>query len=170
MSTSATPPPIQQQIDQAKWLFERTLGWIATADTKVGVAVAIDTALIGGLAAIFTTSDPSQRSAWAYLASFSSSFCMVIAVFCAGMAAIPRMLGPVHSLIFFGRIVERSESDYSLAFTTMTPEAFLRDLTVQIHRNSQIANSKHLWVRKSLSWSFVGGIPWIASVLLLIKT
>lgn len=37
---------------------------------------------------------------------------MVIAMFCAGMAAIPRMLGPVKSMIFFARIKEQSVADY----------------------------------------------------------
>jgi hypothetical protein len=36
-----------ERIEAAKWLFERTLGWIATADVKVGVALALDTAMLG---------------------------------------------------------------------------------------------------------------------------
>src|ERR1700749_2679852 len=47
----------KQRIEAAKWLFERTLGWIATADAKVGVAIALDTAMLGGLAAAFAGSD-----------------------------------------------------------------------------------------------------------------
>jgi hypothetical protein len=58
----------KQRLEFAKWLFERTLGWIATADVKVGVAMALDTAMLGGLAAAFSTSAPQLRTAWCYLA------------------------------------------------------------------------------------------------------
>lgn len=160
----------RQRIEQAKWLFERTLGWIATADVKVGVAVAIDTAMLGGIAAAFTASDPHSRSAWCYVALISATGGLVVAVFCAAMAAIPRILGPVSSLIYFGRISERSAADYIEAFATLSEEAFLKDLTTQIHRNAQIATEKHVWVRMSILWSFLAGIPWLAAIALLVRT
>lgn len=160
----------KQRIDIAKWLFERTLGWIATADVKVGVVVALDTAMLGGLAAAFSASEPHLRTAWCYLAVLVSAGGMVIAMFCAGMAAIPRMLGPVKSMIFFARIADKKEADYVDEFAKMTEKEFLTDLTTQIHRNSKIATEKHLWVRKALIWSFLAAIPWVASICLLVKT
>jgi Family of unknown function (DUF5706) len=157
----------KQRIDIAKWLFERTLGWIATSDVKVGVAMALDTAMLGGLAAAFSASEPHLRSAWCYLAVLTAAGLMVI---CAGMAAIPRMLGPVKSMIFFARVAEQQVADYVDQFAKMTEKDFLADLTTQIHRNSQIANEKHMWVRKALTWSFLAAIPWVVSICLLVKT
>ncbi len=159
----------KERMENAKWLFERTLGWIATADVKVGVAVAIDTAMLGGLAAAYTTSDFAARTPWANAFAIASIAGMVIAIFCAAMAAIPRMLGPVTSMIFFGRIAARTEADYVDEFQRLTEGAFLKDLATQIHRNAQIATAKHQWVRKGLIWSFYASIPWIASVFLLVK-
>lgn len=159
----------KQRIEFAKWLFERTLGWIATADVKVGVAMALDTAMLGGLATAFGTSDPQQRTAWCYLAVMTAVGAMVIAIFCAGMAAIPRMLGPVKSMIFFARIKEQSTVDYANQFTQLSDQDLLADLTTQIHRNAEIATEKHWWVRKSLIWSFLGAIPWCVALVLLVK-
>lgn len=159
----------KSKIDHAKWLLERTLGWIATADVKVGVAMALDTAMLGGLAAAYTGSSPQARTAWCYLALCAAVAAMVVAIFCAGMAAIPRMLGPVHSMIFFARVAERSEADYVAQFSKLDSANFLADLAAQIHRNSQIATSKHWWVRKSLIWLFLGSIPWLISVALLVR-
>ncbi len=51
----------------AQWVLERHLAWIAAAEVKVGVIVALDTALLGGLAAAFGVSEISARGAWAYL-------------------------------------------------------------------------------------------------------
>jgi hypothetical protein len=159
----------KQRIDAAKWLFERTLGWIATADVKVGVAVAIDVAMVGGLAAAVGASDSHARTAWAYLAITAATSGIALALFCAAMAAIPRMPGPVSSMIFFARISERSEADFSNEFSKLSGADFLKDLTCQIHRNAQIATAKHQWIRKGLLWSFAAAIPWIASIAPLVK-
>jgi hypothetical protein len=94
---------------------------------------------------------------------------MVLAMFCAAMAAIPRMLGPVKSMIFFARIKEQSCADYVAQFAQLNEQDLLSDLTVQIHRNAEIASEKHWWVRKSLIWSFLGAIPWVAAIALLVK-
>ena len=144
----------KQRIEAAKWLFDRTLGWIATADVKVGVAIALDTAMLGGLAAAFAGSDYHLRTAWCYFFVVVSTAGMTVAMFCAGMAAIPRMLGPVKSMIFFGRVAEKDEAEYVADFVKMSDQELLADLTTQIHRNSQIACDKHRWVRRSLIWSF----------------
>lgn len=157
------------RIDHAKWLLERTLGWIATADVKVGVAIALDTAMFGGLAAAYGTSDHTTRTAWAMLALIAACGLLAVAVFCASMAAIPRMLGPVSSNIYFARIAERKTADYSDAFARMSETDFLDDLTSQIHRNSEIATAKHAWVRKSLIWSFLSALPWATAIILLVK-
>jgi len=160
----------KQRIETAKWLFERTLGWIAAADIKVAVAMALDTAMLGGLAAAFGASDPGSRTAWCYLFLLMAVGGMVIAMFCAAMAAIPRMLGPVKSMIYFARIVERTEADFVDQFAKIAEEDFLVDLNTQIHRNAQIAATKHAWVRKSLIWSFFAAAPWLAAIGLLVKT
>lgn len=159
----------KQRIEAAKWLFERTLGWIATADVKVGVVIALDTAMLGGLAAAFAGSDYHLRTAWCYFFVVVSTAGLAFAMFCAGMAAIPRMLGHVKSMIFFGRVAEKEEEGYVADFATMTEQEFLADLTTQIHRNSQIACDKHRWVRRSLIWSFLAAASWIVAIAMLVK-
>lgn len=159
----------KQRIEVAKWIFERTLGWIATADVKIGVAIALDTAMFGGLAAAFGASEAASRTTWCYFFVLTAAGGMVIATFCAAMAAIPRMLGPVSSKIFFARIAETTQSEYAEQLSKLEAKDFLNDLATQIHRNSQIATEKHLWVRKSLIWSFASTIPWISAIVMLVK-
>lgn len=79
------------------------------------------------------------------------------------------MLGPVHSNIYFARIAENTVADYCEAFVRMDENTLLADLTTQIHRNAEIATAKHAWVRRSLVCSFLGAVPWAASVMLLVK-
>jgi len=159
----------KQRIEFAKWQFERTLHWIATADAKVGVVVALVTAMLGGLAAAFAASDAAERTAWTYLAALSAAGTLFMAIFCAGMAAIPRTRGPLQSLIFFVRIKEHTIEEYVKNIERLTEKQLLDDLARQIHRNAQIAGDKHSWVRKSLLWSFWGAIPWAVAIVMLVK-
>lgn len=43
-------------------MLERNLAWIATADVKVGVIVAIDTGMLGGLCAAFSASNAKMQT------------------------------------------------------------------------------------------------------------
>lgn len=38
----------KERLQTAQWVLERNLAWIAAAEVKVGVIVAIDTAMLGG--------------------------------------------------------------------------------------------------------------------------
>lgn len=157
------------RIDHAKWVLERTIGWIATADVKVGVAMALDTAMFAGLAAAYGVSDSNTRTVWTVMAIIAASGSLIIAVFCAAMSALPRINGPIESNIYFGRIAEKRLDEYNEAFCRLDDATFLTDLTSQIHRNAEIATAKHAWVRKSLVWSYLAALPWATSILLLVK-
>lgn len=159
----------KERLDAAKWVFERTIGWIGTADVKIGAAIAIDTAMLGGLAAAFAGSDYHLRTAWIYFFVCTSAAGMIFALFCAGFALFPRMDGPPKSMIFFGKVIEMDESTYVDRFLTLTNKDFLADLSAQIHRNSQIACDKHRWVRKSLIWSFFSAALMVVAIALLVK-
>lgn len=37
-----------ERLKAAQWVLERNLAWVAAAEVKVGVIVAIDTAMLGG--------------------------------------------------------------------------------------------------------------------------
>ena len=136
---------------------------------KAGVAVALDTGMLGGLAAAFSNSDVHSRTTWCYVFVFATVAGMFVALMCAGMAAVPRMLGPVKSMIYFGRVAEKNEEDYAAELMKTSDAEFLHDLAVQIHRISFIANEKHLWVRKSLIWSFFAAIPWLLAIATLVS-
>lgn len=159
----------KQRLEHAKWLFERTLHWIATADIKVGTAMALDTAMFGGLAAAYGLSDSHAHTAWLYVTAVLSCFCLIAAVFCAAMASIPRMLGPVASNIYFARISEQSVDVYIDTFSKLDESDFLNDLITQIHRNAEIATAKHTWVRKGLVWSFLASGPWAVAIIILVN-
>ena len=159
----------KEQLVTAQWIFERQLAWIAAADLKVAAMVALNTGLLGGLAAAFSTSKPELRTAWAFLLTLTAAMLSVIGVFCAAMAMHPRVGGPQKSLLFFGRIAAVNDSTYHLALMAATDGELIKDWTDQIHRNAQVAHKKYWWVKRGMGWSFVSAIPWVLAIGLLVK-
>lgn len=170
IAPAANTVNLKDRITTAQWVLERQLAWIAAAEVKVGFTVAIDTALLGGLAAAFSTAEPTARTAWAYLWILIAAGAAVIAIFCAAMTVLPRTSGPTRSLLFFAPVAALECLTYREQFKGATDEALLDDWTTQIHRNSQIACDKYTWVRKAMLWSFFGSMPWLAAVGMLVKT
>lgn len=157
------------RLETAQWVLDRHLAWIAAAEVKVGVIVAINTALLGGLAAAFGASDSEARVAWTYLFTLVAAGAAVVGLFCAAMAVLPRTNGPRDSLIFFGPVAAQDAATYGMRFRQATDEQLLADWTDQIHRNAEIARDKYAWVRRSMYWSFIAALPWIAAIGLLVK-
>lgn len=136
---------------------------------KVGATIAMDTALLGGLAAAFAGSDDHLRTLWVYLTVYTGAAGMIVALVCAGVALFPRMDGPRTSMIFFGKVIEMDEATYVERFMRLSTNELLSDLSTQIHRNSQIACEKHRWVKKSLIWSFWSAPVTVVAIALLVK-
>jgi hypothetical protein len=153
----------------AQWVLERNLAWIASAEVKVGVVVAINTAVLAALAAAFGAAQLHDRTPWAYLFTLSAAGASSLAIFCAAMAVMPRLKGP-DSLLFFGTIGQHKLPDYADAFRNASDLELLEDCLAQVHRNAEIARDKYAWVRKSMAWSFFCVVPWIFALALLVRT
>jgi hypothetical protein len=155
--------------EYAQWILERNLHWISAAEVKAGAIVAIDTAMLGALAAAFSARPPAEHSAWADLLSFISATGLLFALSCTAMSVLPRTDGPLNSFVFFGKIVKRTASDYLDAFRRADSSAFLEDCLDQVYRNAEIACTKFRWVRSAMMWSFAALIPWVAALGCLLK-
>lgn len=155
----------QERFRVAQWVLERQIGWIATADVKVGAVVAIQTAMAGMLAAAFSSA--VGRSEVAIVATVAALAGAVGALVCASFALFPRTDGPPKSLLFFGRIGSLSRADYVEAIRSATDSQLLEDCAEQIHRNAEIAKEKHRWVQNGMVWSFMAAPPWVIALLQL---
>ena len=159
----------KERLQVAQWVLERNLGWIAAAEVKVGIIVAIDTAMLGGLGAAFGAADSVTRTAWAWVFTISATTALAGGLFCAAMAVLPRVNGPAKSLVFFGRIGPCADAEYTESFKNATDAELLQDWTAQIHRNAQIACDKFAWVSKSMWWSFLSVLSWFPAITTLLN-
>lgn len=156
------------RIRTAQWILERQLGWIATADVKVGVIAAIQTAALGGLAAAFSAA-ATQKTEWGLITSLAAGVCSISAMICVALALMPRTNGPEKSLLFFGCISRLTAPAFADQLRAATDAELLSDCADQIHRNAEIARDKHRWAQNALIWSFLGVVPWVLAILLLVQ-
>lgn len=159
----------KDRLQLAQWVLERNLAWIAAAEVKVGVVVAIDTAMLGGLGAAFSAADGLARSHWAWAFTNMAVVALAVGLFCAAMVVLPRVSGPTKSLLFFGRVGPCADAEYIENLKKATDSELLDDWAAQIHRNAQIACDKFGWVRKSMLWSFLSVAPWFGAIVMLLK-
>lgn len=157
----------KERLATAQWVLERNLGWIAAAEIKVGIIIALDTAMLAGLAAVFGAA--LVKTTWSLLCASVAACTLIIGLFCAAKSVMPCVTGPNASLLFFGRIAELDVADYTEKFRDATEADLLRDWTEQIYRNAQIACQKHSWVIKAMGWSFFSALPWSVAIALLVE-
>lgn len=144
----------------------RQLGWIAAADTKVSFVFAIDTAMLGVLAAV----SPRAGSAWSVAPAICAAFAVVfglatLLLLC--FASFPRTKGPTNSLIYFGGIAQRDADQFRDAVSRLSLESYTTDLAAQCHRNAEIASRKFIWVQRAVVSLYLSVLPWGGAILLL---
>lgn len=161
------PVNLNDKMQFAQWLLEKQLAWIKGADAKIAVAVTLDIGVFAVLATAYASA--KSISEWATLLAILSSVFIALSLFAAAMSLFPRVDGPRDSLIFFGTISSISSEDYKAKLDSIAPEGLHTDIVAQVHRNAEIANAKHTWVRRSMGWSFMAALPWIISTYLLVK-
>lgn len=159
----------EDRIEYAKWILERNLHWISAAEVKVGFIIAVDTAMLGALAAIFSTTKFSENGAWTNLFTIVTTVTLIGAIICAAMAVKPDTKGPPTSFVFFGKVAAQASADYVDHFKRANDDSFLQDLLDQIHRNAEIAKNKYEWVKSAVGWSFLSVPLWAAAIVCVMK-
>lgn len=81
--------------------------------------------------------------------------------------AYPHLDGGHASLVYFGEIAKRRESDYIAQYTSISVPDLLNDVCGQIWRNSEIVSCKFKYLKCATQFAMISLAPW---VILLIAT
>lgn len=143
----------------------RLLGWIAAADSRFSAVLAIDTAMLGVLAAI----TPSHAD-WTIPAAISASIAALLlgaSLLFLALSTFPRTTGPRGSLVYFGGIAALEADQYFRLVREITTDKYIEDLAAQCHRNAEIADKKFKWVKRAMAALLLSLTPWAISLYLL---
>jgi hypothetical protein len=144
----------------------RQLDWVKSADTKAAFSFAMNTAMLGVLAAMAPKHAASWTTLQAVFASFAAFFGF-ISLASLSVAAYPRTQGPKQSLIFSAGIAQRSTDQFKQAMVVLDEDAYITDLAEQCHRNAEIAITKFSWVQRAVFCMYVAVVPWAVALWLL---
>jgi hypothetical protein len=153
------------RLDLVDRILSRNLSWVAAADAKIAPILAIDTAMLGFIAALAPaaskwTAPQSGVTAIAGLLLLGSLGCLAAAVF-------PRLEGPKSSRVFFGGIAPQDREAYVESISCGESDELVKDFGRQCHRNAEIALAKFGFIRSAMILLFLSIVPWLASVALL---
>ncbi len=156
---------IKNRLQTAQWILERNLAWIAAADAKAAVIVTLNTAMVGGLATLYSVKPCVTSCTKSFLALSLIIFFTI--VYCTTKAVFPRLIAPKQSLVFFGEINKLKPNYYINKIATAKDEELLADWTMQIHRNAEIASQKFYWIKYATILSIFFAIAWSCTIFLL---
>ncbi len=164
-SNSPSATPLDVQIERTEKSLERLLEWIRAVDAKTPVVMAIDTAMLGVLAALAPA--PRDLSPYHWLSIALGTLALIASLGLCAAATFPQTEGPKGSVIYFGGIAARSAFAFADTMRTLSSAEYLEDLLHQCHRNAEIARHKFASLRRALYWLFGGILPWLAALYLL---
>lgn len=155
----------KESIEVAKWILERQLTWISSAEVKLGAVITIGLAMLGAEAVAFSATQLTLGLIGT--AVFVSTFLLLIfSLISCGISIISRLECSTDSLIFFGMIAKKTSKKYIQELKALTDEDLLDDLGFQIHRNAQIATTKHKWAKLAVLLTYLSLPLWVTTLIL----
>lgn len=152
------------KLENAKWLLERQLQWIAAAEVKIGFVITLDLAMLAALGAIVMDMDKIPLEiGLLFLLTTATLFASILS---AAESFKPNLSGPEKSLIFFGKIGCEVSDDYLGLFKQQTDDEHLDDCLLQVHRNAQIASAKFKSVNLAIRWGVVALPLWFIVIFI----
>ena len=139
--------------------------FIPRIDGKVSALFAICSAQLAVAALNLSANDLPKWYVTVPLAVFLVTLC--ITYFNLYRCAYPHLEGGHASLVYFGEIAKRRESDYISQYINISNADLLNDVAGQIWRNSEIASCKFKYLKIATQFAMISLAPWI---VLLIAT
>ena len=148
----------ENEIEIAKVQLERILGFFASVDAKASVALGVNVAMLGLLAA----NAPSVKllNPWDLFAA-PPILLIGISLYNLYHCSFPRLEGGKTSLVYFREIAERTEAKYIEEFRAETDDQHINDVLGQVWQNSKILRQKYELLRTSLVFLAWGTVAWV---------
>lgn len=140
----------------------RILNFFPRVDGKASGLFAINSTMLGVLAARF---GPTDLHEWyttlsSVLAVLALTYSFVQLYICA----YPQTKGGSGSYVYFQSIASKTESTFINEFINLDEQDWLRDLSGQIWRNSEILSVKYAALKQSFVTTLVALIPWALAI------
>ncbi len=149
------------QIDFAKWIVDHNQSLINLVDTKAGVILAAD----GAIMAILGSSSPAN-SIYEQILLVVALLLVLSSVVFGFMVIRPRTIANTPATnVFFRSILKKTREDYRKDFAA-SPDQILEDIENNIYTLAMIQRAKFAFLLRSLYCLLLGFVPLVGLVLL----
>ncbi|WP_047865489.1 Pycsar system effector family protein [Rubrobacter aplysinae] len=154
----------QEQLEAAERRLDRLFDWVGRSDTKFSIILGVDTGMLGFLA----TSAPASASVpvISIILAVVSVLLLVASLIFIYRGTYPRTRGPGASLIYFGSIAGEELANFRQRFRGCDADDHLDDVLEQVHRNSEILDSKFKELQRAYRCLLAAILPWASALYL----
>jgi hypothetical protein len=138
------------------------LSFFSRVDAKGSVVLAVDTGMLGYLAAHL----PSLNSIrlWEFLSPALSIAMLAVSIWNLYKGAFPQLKGGTQSLVYFAEIAKKTETKFIDGFMGQQESEYIKDILGQTHRNSEILTEKFTHLKWAFTMLAGAVIPWTVSL------
>ncbi len=148
----------------SKDVLQLVLSFFSRVESKFSVILAIDTGMIGFLAA---NAPPFKTfSLWMMLSGAATVLLLAASVAMLYRGSFPNLKGGESSLIYFREIAKRREHQFIEEFSALGEKKYEHDLLAQAWRNSQILTMKFDCLKLAFTFLALAIVPWIFTIAL----
>jgi hypothetical protein len=140
------------------------LSFFPRVESKSSVLLAIDTSMLGFLAA--KAPRLQEFSTWTGLAAILTVLLLSASIVLLYRGAFPQLSGGHGSLIYFREIANRTEHRFVEEFRAQSEEQYVNDVLGQAWRNSEILRTKFDCLKHAFTFMALAILPWLTTIVL----
>lgn len=138
------------------------LSFFPRVDAKASVVLAVDTGMVGYLAAHLPGLDSVRW--WEFLAPGCAILLLAWSFWHLYKGAFPQLKGGEGSLVYFKEVAGRTETKFVDEFVGQLESEYVKDVLGQAWRNSQILKQKFEDLRRAFVLMAIAVFPWTVSL------
>ena len=153
----------EKLLSSSENLLALVLGFFPRADAKNSVVLAVDTAMVGYLAAHIPPLN--SLTPWECVGPVLTFVLQGISIWHLYKGAFPTLEGGGGSFVYFREIAKKTEAKFIDEFTQQSEGAYVRDVLGQAWRNSEILSEKFEHLKTAFAMLACAVVPWAFSLL-----
>ena len=153
-------------MDAAKYQLQLVLGFFPRVESKASVVLAVNTGMLGTLAANLPS---PQNFQWRMSIAVLPVALIAVSDWFLFRITFPNLKGGSNSLVYFRTTAERTEHKFIEEFTALEDDAYSKDILGQVWRNSEILSKKFDHLRVAFILMLVAIMPWLSALAVFVS-
>lgn len=134
------------------------LGFFVRVESRLALMLGVDLSMLAFLA---SHAPPASELGARYYLALVPVFFIAGSLVHVWLGFFPKLDGPKQSLVYFGTLSARPESEYIAAFRALSDDEYISDLLSQTWHNARILTEKFVHLKLAFRWMLFAILPWL---------